>query len=415
MKNFCCCFLLIAASFLLFVDRELYAQKNASYFSNSVTVREVIDEISKDSVRSIIQTLQSFTTRYMGNNNRQKIYKWIVNKFISFGFTDVEIDSFICNASSGMGLTMQYNVVAKIKGSVRPNEYYIIGGHYDSYSSGNLLDAPGADDNASGTAAVLESARVIKKKNYQPGSSLLFIAFAAEEIMSTGYAGCQHYAQAARTGGMDIKLMINNDMIAYSPYSPEQSQVRINYYTHFEYLKDFAQNMTRTYTKLTPSTGSINQYSDSQAFYSQNYPSVYFEEKTRSPNYHESTDLLDYCNIPYCTEVIKASCATLLSYQETAVEVEKEKEIPAGFILAQNYPNPFNPSTIISFTLPRQSKVTLKIYDLSGKELDTVFNGYKDAGTHKVSYDASKLSSGRYFYELKAGDAVITKKMIYQK
>lgn len=97
------------------------------------------------------------------------------------------------------------------------------------------------------------------------------------------------------------------------------------------------------------------------------------------------------------------------------IDDEDKKSIPEGFELAQNYPNPFNPSTIISFTLPKQAKVTLKVYDLSGKELDTVFNGYKDAGTHKLSYDASKLSSGRYFYELKAGDVVITKKMIYQK
>lgn len=92
-----------------------------------------------------------------------------------------------------------------------------------------------------------------------------------------------------------------------------------------------------------------------------------------------------------------------------------EESVPKGYSLSQNYPNPFNPSTMISFTIKESCRVSIKIYDISGKEVDTAFEGYREAGTHKINYTASSLSSGRYFYELKAGDVSLRKKMILQK
>jgi len=83
--------------------------------------------------------------------------------------------------------------------------------------------------------------------------------------------------------------------------------------------------------------------------------------------------------------------------------------------LSQNYPNPFNPSTNISFQLPFASKVTLKVYDLLGKEIATLIDGYKNAGIFEVNFNAGELSSGMYFYRLEAGNYSQTKKMILLK
>lgn len=92
-------------------------------------------------------------------------------------------------------------------------------------------------------------------------------------------------------------------------------------------------------------------------------------------------------------------------------------EVPDGFELSQNYPNPFNPATKISFSLPKNSQVSLKIYDISGKSVATVLNDRRDAGVYEVSFDAAQygLSSGVYFYELRSGDFIQTKKMILTK
>ncbi|HMS35143.1 MAG TPA: T9SS type A sorting domain-containing protein [Ignavibacteria bacterium] len=89
--------------------------------------------------------------------------------------------------------------------------------------------------------------------------------------------------------------------------------------------------------------------------------------------------------------------------------------IPTKFDLSQNYPNPFNPSTKISFDLPVDGKVSLKIFDMSGKELMTLVNEVKTAGYYSVSFNASSLSSGVYFYSLSADNFTATKKMMLIK
>jgi hypothetical protein len=90
-------------------------------------------------------------------------------------------------------------------------------------------------------------------------------------------------------------------------------------------------------------------------------------------------------------------------------------EIPADFILYQNYPNPFNPSTNITFDLPKNDFVTLKLFDITGREILTLVNGYKNAGRHEVSLNAVELSSGIYFYKLESGSFSASKKMVLAK
>ena len=95
--------------------------------------------------------------------------------------------------------------------------------------------------------------------------------------------------------------------------------------------------------------------------------------------------------------------------------VEKEPGIAKSFNLSQNYPNPFNPSTSISFSIPSSDVVTLKVYDAIGKEVASLVNEQKAAGNYKVSFDASHLSSGVYFYRLATTHSVINKKMLLLK
>jgi len=88
---------------------------------------------------------------------------------------------------------------------------------------------------------------------------------------------------------------------------------------------------------------------------------------------------------------------------------------PSKYVLSQNYPNPFNPVTKIDFEVPQDSKVTMKVYDITGKEIVTLFSGVKSAGFHTVQFDGNGLSTGIYFYRLVASangqESVITKKM----
>ena len=97
--------------------------------------------------------------------------------------------------------------------------------------------------------------------------------------------------------------------------------------------------------------------------------------------------------------------------------LEDNNLIPYAFDLKQNYPNPFNPGTTIEFNLPNNSNVTLKIYDVTGKEIASLINEFKESGIHKINFDAVKygLSSGVYFYTLTADGIINTKSMIVLK
>jgi len=89
--------------------------------------------------------------------------------------------------------------------------------------------------------------------------------------------------------------------------------------------------------------------------------------------------------------------------------------LPEKFFLGQNYPNPFNPSTNISFGIPEASHVTLNVYNSLGEEVAQLANREYSAGSHSVSFDASGLSSGVYFYTMRAGKFSTSQKMLLQK
>ena len=99
----------------------------------------------------------------------------------------------------------------------------------------------------------------------------------------------------------------------------------------------------------------------------------------------------------------------------TFIETTYSTAQPIDFVLQQNYPNPFNPSTKISWQSPVSSWQTLKVYDVLGKEVATLVNEYKPRGRYEVEFDASHLSSGVYYYQLRAGEYVEIKKMILMK
>ena len=93
-------------------------------------------------------------------------------------------------------------------------------------------------------------------------------------------------------------------------------------------------------------------------------------------------------------------------------EVDEFNHKSNTYELSSNYPNPFNPSTIIKYQIPQKSEVTIKIFSLLGQEVEILVNEEKDAGIYEVDFNAEDLPSGVYFYQLKAGSYVETKKMI---
>jgi hypothetical protein len=101
--------------------------------------------------------------------------------------------------------------------------------------------------------------------------------------------------------------------------------------------------------------------------------------------------------------------------QATAVVSQNTKTLPTKYAISQNYPNPFNPTTNINYAIPQSGNVSLKLYNILGQEVATIFQGFQKAGNYVANFNASKLASGVYLYRLQAGNFTVTKKMVLMK
>jgi len=296
-----------------YVSPQDKVSPTAAILSADSVIRRAMTEISRDSVQAVIAGLQAFQTRYAFAANRNAVAKWIYDKFVSYGYTEVRLDSFYHQN------VWHKNVIAILRGTVTPESYIVTGGHHDSMSGSPMTDAPGADDNASGTAAVMETARVLKRIGYQPAGSIVFVTFGAEEI---GLVGSYVYAQQAFNTGMNIKLMINHDMISYRP-NPDVKEVDINIYRGAESFQVQASAVAAQYTGLTALRGSTNSSgSDSYSFYQFGYPAIYFEERYFSPWYHTTSDQVQRYDMEYCAEITRASCAMVMYTDQVPAAVK---------------------------------------------------------------------------------------------
>lgn len=283
-------------------------------------IKDLVDEIRSDSLQKKVQWLENMGSRFGLNNNRKKVAKSIMDRFISYGYTDVKLDSFYVSLkpywSQTYYNTWQYNVIAKLEGSATPNLIYIMGGHYDSIIGNDAAysTAPGANDNASGIAATLEVARVLKEQGFVPQSTIEFVAFAAEEF---GLYGSLEYAEKSQNEAKDVKFMLNNDMIAYWPVGPISMRVNIlDYYTSTA-IRANAQEYCKLYTSLeTTNDNKYQKYSDSYSFYLYDYKAIFFTTDSDDPYYHTINDLTTNCNFEICKEITKVNCAILADFNK---------------------------------------------------------------------------------------------------
>jgi hypothetical protein len=118
---------------------------------------------------------------------------------------------------------------------------------------------------------------------------------------------------------------------------------------------------------------------------------------------------------PTCQDYGVIFMADNMRVTPSTVNTISENELPGMFVLKQNYPNPFNPSTTISYQLRAKSLVTLKVFDLLGKEVATLVNNVEQPGSKSVNFNANNLVSGVYYYRLQAGNFILTRKFVLLK
>jgi len=272
-------------------------------------IQEMVDAVSQSNLEAIVQDLADaggYGTRRSNTSGGHWAAQYVYDTFVSYGIADVSFHDFDTNAD---------NVVAVIPGAAFPENIFVLGGHYDSLAlfSGS---EPGADDNASGTAAVMEAARIMS--GYPFENTVVFITFASEEF---GLFGSNAYARAASQRGDNIIGMLNVDMIGYIAPG-DTPDVDVIAGSGSSGLRELAFWATQEYVPGFPAiegTGMLGGTSDHVSFVYYGYPAIwFFEDVQYSPYIHTANDIvgLSLNSFELVTNCTKSILATLASLAE---------------------------------------------------------------------------------------------------
>ena len=349
----------------------------------------------------------TISTRFRGTTGDSSAALFLKNKLNSYGGLKVSEQPL---PDSGK------NIIAVQTGTENPKRQIIVCAHYDCMPPGPI--SHGADDDGSGTAAVLEAARILSK--YSSSNTIVYAFFDYEE---DDLNGSEYYASHASQNGDTIGAVINLDMIGWDKNN--QNDVEIDSKPSISLSDQLAKDVKDLNDKCNiglyitiVNPGKSN--ADNDSFWKYNFPAILIIELYgyQNPYMHTVNDRVENINKPFYERCTKLGIASIARYTDLNVNdgTTSVKEMPTSYYsLEQNYPNPFNPTTTITYQLPKSENIKLKIYNLLGEEVKTLVEDNEVAGIYHVKFDGSNFASGVYFYRLRAGNFVDTKKLILMK
>jgi leucyl aminopeptidase len=288
---------LAEADAFLRADRAQSAQATsflASYtIDNQATVNPWLPQVSEPTIRNTISWLSTnYVNRYYGSTPGHAAPTWIRDQWLSLanGRSDVSAELFTSCGNCGG----QASVILTIQGTDLPNEIVVLGGHLDSISStgtGDSMNAPGADDDASGIASLTEVLRIAMASGWKPKRTIKFMGYAAEEV---GLRGSAAIASSFRSQGKNVVGVLQLDMTDYRSGSPYDMQLISDYSNSA--LQQFVRNLFDTY--LAPLGMSRGSYtcgygcSDHASWTSNGFPSAMMYEGGDWPYLHTPNDNL---------------------------------------------------------------------------------------------------------------------------
>lgn len=361
-------------------------------------IRTLMNNVSKDSLEATIQHLQDYHTRQWNSQMVYEVQDWIYEAYRDMGFDSVYLHDFPVHYHDSLFETSD-NVIAIKRGTLYPDEYVVCGAHYDSFNMNggdpDSLRAPGADDNASGTAGIMETARLLAPCSFE--RSVIFCHFAAEEI---GLIGSAAYAKDCADQRLDIVGYFNLDMIGYLE---EGSDIHVNllYTGRDSLLANYVFDFSETYypeMRIWRDWLSPGADSDYSSFNRNGYAAVHPFEDTHhsSPFIHTPSDILGQSvnsmdQVKRFTELNLGLVATLAGLVSNSVDDMADGEV----VIA---PNPAHSEMRVTTAEPMEE---VRVYDLLGACLLTM-----PTNTNAVTVNTSAFSNGIYFLSVRHKNGV---------
>ena len=399
--------LLLVIAAVYFSPVDIFPQDDAYH-----TIQSMVNSVSVENLETHIKNLEYAGGHYSRvnltpGNDSAAAYIYKVLSGLE-NISGVRIDTFyIESALPPYNKKPLLNLSVTIKGKSSPS--YIAGAHYDCSASrmgGSVwnsqwktIKAPGADDNATGVAAVLEMARILSDTSFgfKTDYSITLAAFNSEESglgYSGSHYGSRNFAQHAKADNQTVLGMFSIDMIGYNNSYDYTSIVSNSYSSWLGEKLIEANNIYSIGLKMDGPPFPEATYSDHDSFWNEGYRAVLLIENAppwnsnsfykANPYYHTSSDTFGAVNMNLVKKVTQLSLAAIASLGARLTGINNAKEYihPDEFYLAQNYPNPFNPETAISYQLSPDfvGNVTLKVYDILGNLVKILVNEYQTKG-----------------------------------
>ena len=376
--------------FLLLSFISTNAQVFNPYYS------QIVQNTSSANILNDLITFEDFGVKEPGTNAIEDTKDWIIARYQSLGYTDIEIQPFTVYGQPTV------NIIITKTGSLYPNSFVIIDGHYDT------VNGPGTNDNGSGTVLIMELARLLK--NVDTEYSIKFIHFSAEE---EGLIGSQYYVtHTVIPQNLDIKLVLNIDEVGgvarrnnntivcerdeRSPISNNAASAAAT--------QEMA-NCFGLYSNLNTEI-SYAYASDYMPFENNGEVITGLYEKNESPYPHTSNDILAKMDPNYVFEVTKGTLGAALHFAVGKQPLGVSENNLAESIIVS--PNPSKGNVNIQLNLPLSETIELTAFDSLGKLV------YSTSITDKNSYlDLSFLQSGIYNLVFKTGEHSVVKRIVF--
>ena len=364
-------------------------------------IREMLNQVNMDSLEATVQHLQDYGHRLWKSNNAFAASDWIASRMQALG---LEVEQQPFNASTWLGSGQAApNVIGIQRGTKYPDTYVVCGSHFDSFSweayNGSGL-APGADDNATGVASVLESARIMTKYEFE--CSIVYCAYGCEEM---GLYGSEAYASRCQQQGMDIIGYFNNDMNGY--LFGNQIHIDCIYPNSVAPIGTYYMNVGSVYYPELPIRHvNFNEGdSDHTSFNNHGYMGIYpFEDyQNYSPDIHTPNDLIGpsvnsfAMSQQYCQMNIACLAEIANPIGDDAIGEWMTSDLA--------YPNPSNGTFNLNLG---EGQWTVEVYDITGRKV------YENRMEGRSALDLCQCQKGMYFLKAKNESKELTTKIVLQ-
>ena len=365
-------------------------------------IRAMMDFVSVDSIQANIEHLCSYHNRRYDSRYIWEVQDWLIGRYIGFGTDTVMLHDFPIPDSD---IETADNILAVQWGTRTPEEYVICGAHYDSWNADgddpDTIRSPGADDNATGVAGILETARILS--HYTFDRTIIYANWCAEEI---GLIGSAAYAADCAAQRMDIVAYFNLDMTGYLE---EGSDIHVNlmYTTQDSLLGKYVKRFSRTYFPDMRIWQDWLAWGDSDysSFNRNGYAAIHPFEDTHasSPYIHSRQDVLGLSvnNLEQCkrfTELNLGTVAFLAGLNHDGVAESEENRVVV-------YPNPAKESVIV---MVEEGLRYVSICNLLGQPVALM----ELHGENTCTLATDGMTPGVYVVKIASGKGVTTQKLM---